>query len=399
MPAPIESDEMLYVLDGGSLLYRLPWPRGSTFGNVCQLYVDYVKKFRCPVIVFDGYTSGPTTKDVTHLRRSDGVVGVEVNFDANMVISCKKEVFLSNSANKQKFVYMLGNYLEKSGCTVVHAEADADLCISQTAIQSAANGPTTVIGEDTDLLVLLCYHADKDSSPIYLWSDKKSTKKMRIWDIHWIQKGLGPDLCSLLPFIHAVAGCDTTSRLFGIGKSLPLQKAKTNPHFKQQALVFMDTVPKMDIYQAGEKALVCLYGGTTEQGLDELRYQRFCEKVYASASPVQVKTLPPTSAAAHQHSARVYYQVHEWMGEQDKDPKNWGWKEVQGCLRPHMTDLATAPEELLRVIKCNCKGDCNSRKCTCRKHGLDCTIACGECKGISCINVSELYVDNVQDEA
>ena len=30
----------------------------------------------------------------------------------------------------------------------------------QTAVDSAANSATTVVGEDTDLLVLLCLHAD-----------------------------------------------------------------------------------------------------------------------------------------------------------------------------------------------------------------------------------------------
>ena len=27
------------VLDGGALLHRLPWPQGSTYDSVCEMYV------------------------------------------------------------------------------------------------------------------------------------------------------------------------------------------------------------------------------------------------------------------------------------------------------------------------------------------------------------------------
>ncbi|KAA0187373.1 hypothetical protein HAZT_HAZT009519 [Hyalella azteca] len=63
--------QMQYVLDGGSLLPRLPWPSGATFDSICIMYVDFVRKFQQPTIVFDGYMAGPSTKDITHL---DGLV-------------------------------------------------------------------------------------------------------------------------------------------------------------------------------------------------------------------------------------------------------------------------------------------------------------------------------------
>ena len=45
-----------YVLDGGALLYRIPWTRGSSFSTILQTYVDYVnKRYPGSVIVFDGY--------------------------------------------------------------------------------------------------------------------------------------------------------------------------------------------------------------------------------------------------------------------------------------------------------------------------------------------------------
>ena len=60
------SKDVRYALDGGA-----PWPRGSTYHGVCQMYVNHVKqRYGTAVIVFDGYTNEPSTKDATHLRRT-----------------------------------------------------------------------------------------------------------------------------------------------------------------------------------------------------------------------------------------------------------------------------------------------------------------------------------------
>ena len=96
---------------------------------------------------------------------------------------------------------------------------------------------------------------------------------------------------------------------------------------------------------------------------------------------------PPTSAAASYQSARVYLQVQQWMGKRDDmDPEEWGWVRVRNRLEPRMTDLQPAPEALLKVVRCTCKHDCDTRRCTCKKHGLVYAAACGEYKSISSTN-------------
>ena len=62
------------------------------------------------------------------------------------------------------------------------------------------------------------------------------------------------------------------------------------------------------------KTLCCLYGGRPNDGLDVLRYRRFCEKLATSNTTVQVQSLLPTSTAARYHKAGVYLQVQQWMG-------------------------------------------------------------------------------------
>ena len=47
-----------------------------------------------------------------------------------------------------------------------------------------------------------------------------------------------------------------------------------------------------------------------------------------------------------------------------------------------VTNETKTKQNLLKVIRCLCKRDCDSRKCTCKKHGLTCSFACNECKGV-----------------
>ena len=131
-PSPAELSGMQNVLDRGSLFHKMSWPRGSTYNPVCDMYVNNVyRNYVKPIIVFDGYLAGHSTKYMAHIRRSGGVIGAEVKFDGDMPIKTKKEHFLANNVNKQNFIYLLGNKLKEGSCTVLHAEGDADVWIVQ----------------------------------------------------------------------------------------------------------------------------------------------------------------------------------------------------------------------------------------------------------------------------
>ena len=95
-----------------------------------------------------------------------------------------------------------------------------------TGIASAENHKTVVVGKDTDLLVLL-YHANISANKLYFISggNLRNAKTFKEWDIIRTKEVLG-SMCRMLPFIHAVTGCDTTSRIFGIGKAAALKKLK-----------------------------------------------------------------------------------------------------------------------------------------------------------------------------
>ena len=180
-----------------------------------------------------------------------------------MIIQSKKDQFLNNKENKQRFLVYLSDKLERAGCITDHAKHDADVLIVQTAIASARTKDTVLVGDDTDLLVLLLHHADLNAQLFLAPEPKKATKTRRIWCIKQTKELLGPKVCDNLLFIHAILGCDSTSRLFGIGKGMALKKVKSDTSFLKQAKVFsqsQENVGNGIIIAAGEKALVSLYG-------------------------------------------------------------------------------------------------------------------------------------------
>jgi 5'-3' exonuclease len=70
------------------------------------MYLDYLtKRYAHPVVVFDGYSSGPSIKDHTHSRRTKGIEGTKIEFRS------KKDNFLCNNENKRAFINMLSEFL------------------------------------------------------------------------------------------------------------------------------------------------------------------------------------------------------------------------------------------------------------------------------------------------
>lgn len=396
----VPTTDVQFILDGGALLHRIPWNRGLTYDEICQNYTRYVAShYDKPTVIFDGYVDGPSTKDPTQHRRTGSHVAPTVQFSGSMLLTGKKEDFLSNKENKQRFINLLSQHLERHGCQVNHAKADADLLIVQTAIAAAEKTakPTVLVADDTDILILLCYHTPSTLSNIYLRGEPRHGMKKtpKCWDISVLMKILGSQVCRDMLFVHAVLGCDTTSHIHGVGKGQALKFIQTSEVFQEQAEVFVNPAStKSDIVAAGETAIVSFYKGQPSDKLDLLRLQRFHQKVGSSTSFVKPEVLPPTSAAAKFHSMRVYLQVQQWMGNgQNIKPEDWGWYIKASRYLPVLTDKAAAPVELLEFIRCNCKSGCGTRHCSCRKNGLDCSPACGQCRG-SCSNSSNLEDDD-----
>ena len=194
-------------------------------------------------------------------------------------------------------------------------------------------------------------------------------------------------------------GCDTTSRIFGIGKQSALQTLKKgDPVLQSCAKIFSVPGQDMDaIVDSGCALMVSLFSGKPGDNLSALRYTHLCKKVSAAKSFVTPERLPPTSSATKYHSLRSYLQVMQWMGK-DIDVSKWGWSLQTNKLVPVMTDTAPAPETLLKMIRCRCSGGCNTHRCTCQKHGLDCSQVSGQSQNGHCYNTHQDTVSHDEGE-
>ena len=100
---PVTTMKVQYVLDGGALLHRMPWTRGSKCEQILGQYTKYaLERYNKAAVVFDGYSEGLSTKDSAHLRRSAGKVGAVVHLSSSRTLQTHKKEFLSN---REKFTW------------------------------------------------------------------------------------------------------------------------------------------------------------------------------------------------------------------------------------------------------------------------------------------------------
>ena len=119
-----------------------------------------------------------------------------------------------------QFIKLLEQALSKEGHTIQYSTGDADTLIVSTALKLAGSGKkTTVVADDADILVILLHHWNNEMADIFLHSEaKKKENIVPLYSIKDISASLGENMKSLILFVHAWTGCDTTSAIYGQGK-------------------------------------------------------------------------------------------------------------------------------------------------------------------------------------
>jgi hypothetical protein len=90
---------------------------------------------------------------------------------------------------------------------------------------------------------------------------------------------------------------------------------------------------------------------------------------------------PPTLGAFYQHllrchvQARICHQADQAFVDH-VDPVGSGWHVVDGKLYPVTTTDTIVPSEILNLDSCGCKGNCETRRCSCRRREKNCGQFC-----------------------
>ena len=90
--------------------------------------------------------------------------------------------------------------LQRQHNDVLHAKADTDVLIVETAIACSNTKDTVLVGDDTDLLVLLCSRAGPTSHNLSFRPEPKlmPRRPARCWNIEQVQKTVGRHVCDKL---------------------------------------------------------------------------------------------------------------------------------------------------------------------------------------------------------
>lgn len=187
--------------------------------------------------MFNEHELAPSIMDEKILRNKKGVCGPEISFTGATPLKTKKQEFLSNAKNRNEFIKILSEKLIDAGCTVSNTMGDANIFIAQQASRISEEKITVVVGEETTLLVLMCFYATDENCGLYLRSCEKvkSTKSTRLWNITETRNLIGGNKSELLLFVHAFGGCQSTSHIFGVGEAVIYNKLD-DKHFAGKIL-------------------------------------------------------------------------------------------------------------------------------------------------------------------
>ena len=249
-------------------------------------------------------------------------------------------------------------------------EADTRIILH---IQDASMNSKAVVvwSPDTDVAILGMHYVRRLG--IELWFKTGVKDKARFVPLHELARNVGEDICQLLPGIHSLTGCDSTSGFFSVGKVRPLKWAQ---HNLSAALPLQDLGNGTEVSQATTTAaftMVCQLYDQKYQGCDinDLRYRLFCRKQSKN------ETLPPTADSLKLHIQRANYQCLIWKNALNAKPDlpspiGHGWQELNGCMKPQLMTLEPAPHALMEVVTCNCKS--RALQLLCRRTYLHCSL-------------------------
>ncbi|GBN19243.1 hypothetical protein AVEN_31023-2 [Araneus ventricosus] len=123
-------------------------------------------------------------------------------------------------------------------------------------------------------------------------------------------------------------GCDTTSALFNNDKMKFVQTLKNNLDLLKVIEIFKnpDITPEA-VVDSGNRFLVALYeypiSASDAPSLNNVLYKCYVKSSFNKSG--NMASLPPTEAAAHQYSLRVYHYIQSWLGNK-KRSEVWGWE-------------------------------------------------------------------------
>lgn len=396
-----------YIVDVMAYMRRIKTKNLKSFGELCEhlwnMIFNICKNPKRIDFVFDSYVEG-SVKDSERSRRATAR-GIEISaLNESSPLPVSMESFWASASNKTKLQKLFSEWLKThhesnwpdvviSGmkgtndlgaqhCQLIRDELVGDLPQLDIAIEEAdvrlvphavqatitGNKRICVLSADTDVLVVALYHWKMlcQHGLVELWMRAGVGDSTRYIPLHTLAQKIGP-LCDVLPAVHSLTGCDTTSKFGTKAGAL-----KANPLSFLQGFGLNPNDPSIEVFMTNAEAYLVqvLKPGSSCKTMDELRYQ-----MYHQSKAVTIDQLPPTSAATLQHVRRGFYAAHIQMNCLNGTslcPLQYGFIEVDGLLMPDI-NIHMLPDDI--AFTCSCQ-KCASKRCVCRQNLAPCCVFC-----------------------
>ncbi len=294
-------------------------------------------------------------------------------------------VYVTNGSLCTRLMTSDGRVLSTAVPELYTEQEEADTRMLLHALHASDNGyrQLSIYSSDADVEVLACHHQRNIPARIVIVSGTQNNS--RFVDISSVCNKLGEDVCEVLPGLHALTGCDSVSAFSGKGKTKAFRLVKENKQLRKLILPLGHNVPVRDEDAADVEEFVCCMYGKADKDVNEVRYHLFCKM-----KNVQSHHLPPTKAALEKHIQRANLQAYIWRNALEANPAvhspvGNGWLLKGQELIIDWTNRPPAPEAVMELVCCGCKGQCRSQRCSCVRGGMPCSDAC-LCEDSSCTN-------------
>ena len=214
-------------------------------------------------------------------------------------------------------------------------------------------GSVIIKSLNTDAAVLAIHYFPQFENVDELWLETgtiTATKDLRRYSpIHEISKSQSPIFSEILPAVHALTGCDTTSSFFMVGKNKALNVIQENgaAYFEDLATFGQKNIKEEK--RSARKLVALLYDPKKKHGQYHENLNVLRNKI-ATAKDIAVAQLPPAEASFEEHVKRAMWQTRVWTSAHIANPdigspEDFGWEKVGASMTPVMFqgDTATGP--------------------------------------------------------
>lgn len=417
-------NSVVYLIDAMSLVHLINLKNFSTFGDFAAAFYNNINgifSYSSVIqvhVVFDRYDEisikflesqmrsqastcakvkilGPDTKISKDIKNFFALTENKLqlvkflctNFSSYVRVPKDKEFFISGGFTDptQCFKFCDTKSTQVPELKSNHLEADTRLFAHTFhAMKKISNLNIVIQATDTDIFILGIHfwYSLKALSCKALWFNMVS-KQSRILGCHTAAESLGIQICKILPSLHAITGCDTTSRLGSKKKALQFASSP----LVQEAFMDIGESSKIECINLQKIEAACTYiAHKKTTTANNLRHGMMIQIVGFKNN---LSNAFCTSDALYLHILRAWAQTYIWKNAWKPmyaclNLENFGYKTLNNDLYPIQTSEESIPSDLVQPCKCNAR--CSTLSCSCKKAGVYCIELCKCDSESSCIN-------------